>query len=245
MEGTILWSRSESPTKRTSFHRFTHFCVHGRAALLFAGMFAVLLSACGGTGDATGGSGQNNNGQNNNLIPTVSLTAPALGATVFDAVIVAASVSDNAGVAGIQFMLDGANLGAEDTSAPYSVSWDTTQTSDGSHTLTAVARDAAGNAVTSAPVTVTISNATTTSASAVLMWDANTETDVAGYRVYYGTSPGKYEQAKGQGIVASGTSHIVTGLTSGLRYYFTVTAFDASGNESGYAAEIYKDILSL
>lgn len=220
------------------FYRFTHFCVHGRAALLFAGMFAVLLSACGGggTGDAPGGSGQNN------LIPTVSLTAPASGATVFDAVIVAASVSDITGVMGIQFMLDGNDLGVEDTGAPYSVSWDTTLISDGSHALIAVARDAAGNTVTSAPVTVTVSNVTTTSTSAVLIWDANTETDVAGYRVYYGTSPGNYEQAKGGGIVASGTNHTVTGLISGLRYYFTVTAFDTSGNESNYAAEVYKDI---
>jgi len=62
-------------------------------------------------------------------------------------------------VVGVQFSLDGANLGAEDTSAPYSVSWDTTTTSNGSHTLTARARDAAGNFCTST-VTVTVSNDT-------------------------------------------------------------------------------------
>src|SRR5205814_1490122 len=59
-------------------------------------------------------------------------------------------------VRGVQFKLDGANLGAEDTTAPYSVSWNTTTATNGSHTLTAVARDAAGNATTSAPVTVTV-----------------------------------------------------------------------------------------
>src|SRR5206468_10055664 len=62
-------------------------------------------------------------------------------------------------VAGVQFRLDGVNLGAEDTSAPYSVSWDTTTTSNGFHTLTAVARDALGIRFTSDPVTVTVSNA--------------------------------------------------------------------------------------
>jgi hypothetical protein len=71
---------------------------------------------------------------------------------------VTAAASDDVGVAGVQFKLDGANLGAEDTSAPYTVAWDTTTKADGSHTLAAVARDAAGNSATSATVTVTVSN---------------------------------------------------------------------------------------
>jgi hypothetical protein len=91
--------------------------------------------------------------------PTVSVTFPASGATVSGTTSVTASASDNVGVVGVQFLLDGANLGAEDTSAPYSISWNTTGTANGSHTLTAVARDAAGNSRTSALVTVTVSNA--------------------------------------------------------------------------------------
>jgi hypothetical protein len=89
--------------------------------------------------------------------PTVSITSPANGATVNGTVSVSANASDNVGVVGVQFQLDGANLGAQDTSAPYSVSWNTTTASNGSHTLTATARDAAGNQ-TSAQVTVTVSN---------------------------------------------------------------------------------------
>ena len=61
-------------------------------------------------------------------------------------------------VRGVQFKLDGANLGAEDKSAPYSVSWNTTSASNGSHTLTAVATDILGMQRTSQPVTVTVSN---------------------------------------------------------------------------------------
>ena len=71
---------------------------------------------------------------------------------------VTASASDNVGVAGVQFLLDGAALGAEDTSAPYSISWDTRTASNGTHTLSGRARDAAGNLGTSASVTVTVSN---------------------------------------------------------------------------------------
>src|SRR5207247_2502725 len=58
----------------------------------------------------------------------------------------------------VQLQVDHADLGAEDTSAPYSVSWDTSTVSNGSHTLTARARDAAGKVATSSPVTVTVSN---------------------------------------------------------------------------------------
>jgi hypothetical protein len=89
----------------------------------------------------------------------VAITAPAGGATVSGAAVtVSATAGDNVGVVGVQFKLDGANLGAEDTTAPYAVTWDTTTVANGSHTLTAVARDAAGNTTTSAPVTVTVSN---------------------------------------------------------------------------------------
>jgi YD repeat-containing protein len=93
--------------------------------------------------------------------PTVSVTAPAGGATVSGtSTQITATASDNVGVAGVQFQIDGANLGSEDVSAPYSTTWNTTTTSNGSHTVTAVARDAAGNRQT-ASVTVTVSNTTT------------------------------------------------------------------------------------
>jgi hypothetical protein len=89
--------------------------------------------------------------------PTVMITSPASGATVSGTTPVTASASDNVGVAGVQFFVDGIATGAEDTTSPYSAAWDTTTATTGSHTLTAVARDAAGNTATSAPVTVTVS----------------------------------------------------------------------------------------
>ena len=92
--------------------------------------------------------------------PTVSMSTPASGATVSGtSVSVTASASDAVGVVGVQFRLDGANLGAEDTVAPYAVTWNTTTTANGSHVLTAVARDAAGNTRTSTARTVTVNNA--------------------------------------------------------------------------------------
>jgi len=96
--------------------------------------------------------------------PTVALTAPLTGTTVSGTVTVSASATDNVGVAGVQFKLDGTNLGAEVTAPPYAVTWNTTTTAAGAHTLTAAARDAAGNIGTSAGVAVTVANGSTTAA---------------------------------------------------------------------------------
>jgi hypothetical protein len=91
--------------------------------------------------------------------PTVSMSAPSNGATVSgSSVTVSANASDNVGVYGVQFKLDGNNIGAEDVASPYSISWNTTTIANGSHTLTAVARDAAGNSTTSTAITVTVNN---------------------------------------------------------------------------------------
>jgi len=91
--------------------------------------------------------------------PTVTLTSPTSGSTVSGPIEVRATASDDVGVAGVQFKLDDADLGGEDTTAPYAVSWDPSTASEGPHTLTAVARDDAGNMTTSEPVTVTVSHA--------------------------------------------------------------------------------------
>lgn len=91
---------------------------------------------------------------------TVSITAPASGATVSGTVTVSANASASAGVKGVQFLLDGADLGTQDTTSPYSVSWNTTTASDGAHVLAARATDQSGNTATSANVSVTVSQNT-------------------------------------------------------------------------------------
>src|SRR5258706_3095795 len=91
----------------------------------------------------------------------VTVTAPKSGATVIGAIAVHAKLSKfgSLTVVGVQFKLDGVNLGAEDANSPYQVRWDSAAGANGSHTLTAVARDTAGKTYTSAPVTVTVNNA--------------------------------------------------------------------------------------
>ena len=90
--------------------------------------------------------------------PTVALTAPANGSTVVGVASVTATASDDTAVTGVQFLLDGNNLGSVDTTAPYSYSWNTSTATNGAHTLSAAAFDAAGNIGTSTTVTVTVNN---------------------------------------------------------------------------------------
>ena len=88
--------------------------------------------------------------------PVVSITSPVAGASLGASVAISGAASDDVGVAGVQFQVDGGNLGAEVTTPPYAVTWNTGGATPGQHTLTAVARDAAGNDTISAGVVVTV-----------------------------------------------------------------------------------------
>jgi len=92
--------------------------------------------------------------------PSVSITSPAAGERVARNVTISAAASDAIGVTTVTFKVDGSVVGT-DAKPPYSVRWNTKDAADGSHTLRAEARDAAGNVGTSAAVTVIIGSATT------------------------------------------------------------------------------------
>jgi hypothetical protein len=103
--------------------------------------------------------------------PSVAITAPAASATVSGTVTVAAIASDDVAVVGLQFKVDGVNIGPEVAGQPYFVSWNTTTVADGTHVITAVARDGS-NVTTSSPVAVAVSNATGTAPPLIGQWSA-------------------------------------------------------------------------
>jgi len=89
-------------------------------------------------------------------LPTVAaVQAPA--SVVNRIVTLTVSASDNVGVTAVRFLVDGVLLGT-DNAAPYSMDWDTSGASEGDHTITAEADDAAGNSATSAAATITVQN---------------------------------------------------------------------------------------
>ena len=152
--------------------------------------------------------------------PQVALSAPAAGAVV-GTVTISANASDNIGVAGVQFRLNGVNLGAEDTVAPYSFSWNSTTSTNGSYSLTAVARDAGGNTTTSTPVTVTVNNA---AAGGLTIVNASLESDTNAdgisdcwQRAGYGTNTAVWSRVSGARTGSFSEQVQITARTSGDR----------------------------
>ena len=66
-----------------------------------------------------------------------------------------------------------------------------------------------------------------------LAWDSNAESDVAGYKVYYGTTSGKYTHSINVGNVTQATLDLPK-----KKYYISLTAYDTHGNESDYSNEV-------
>ncbi len=95
--------------------------------------------------------------QTDTIAPEVVITSPANGASISGTVPVSADASDNAGVVRVEFYRDSAVSLGTDTSAPYSVNWDSTS-SPGAHTIYATAYDASDNAATSTAIAVSVAD---------------------------------------------------------------------------------------
>jgi glucose/arabinose dehydrogenase/peptidoglycan/xylan/chitin deacetylase (PgdA/CDA1 family) len=95
------------------------------------------------------------------IAPLVSITSPTASSTVSGIVNITASSTDNVAVAGVKFLVDGVLIGSEDTASPYTASWNTASSTNGSHTISAVSRDTSGNIATSTNVLVNVSNVVT------------------------------------------------------------------------------------
>jgi|GEM_PF-1527726 len=179
------------------------------------------------------------------VAPSVALTAPVSGSTVSGTVPLSATAVDNVGVAGVQFSVDGAAAGAEDSEAPYAAAWISSTVADGSRVVTATGRDAAGNrASSSRPVTVrnadrssptvTItepSGGATLSGSVAVTAAASDDTGVAGVQL-------RVDGANlGAEVVQPpfGAAWDTTAAPNGTRA-LTAVARDAAGNRTTSAA---------
>jgi fibronectin type 3 domain-containing protein len=105
----------------------------------------------------------------------------------------------------------------------------------------AITVSAPGATTVTVPVNFTITAGAATTSSATLTWNANTESDLAGYKIYRATSSGAYGAPLAT-ISAGTVSYAATGLQSGNTYFFVVTAYDSAGNESAFSNEVSKSI---
>jgi hypothetical protein len=71
--------------------------------------------------------------------------------------------------------------------------------------------------------------------SAVVSWGVNTETDLAGYKVYWGMASGNYANVSDVGL---NTSKQIDSLADGTTHFFAVKAYDTSANESEFSTEV-------
>lgn len=99
---------------------------------------------------------------------------------------------------------------------------------------TAVSTTAGGQPATVPPTTVSSGTATLAWAAPSTNVDGTPLTNLAGYKVYYGTTPGIYSSID----VGYLTSCELGGLTKGQTYYFAVTAYDTNNNESDYSTTV-------
>jgi peptidoglycan/xylan/chitin deacetylase (PgdA/CDA1 family) len=177
--------------------------------------------------------------------PTVALTSPTNGSTVNGPTTLSANVGD-AAVTSVDFAVDGGSV-ASDSTAPYSVAWDSTSVGDGSHTITAHALDDANNEIGTDSVTVTVDNSgspppdTTPPASSIscnqnpcssttyynsavsVSLTATDGADGSGVQEIRYTTDGSDPSAS-NGTVYSGTFSVTTSTTIKYR------AFDKAGN---------------
>ncbi len=123
--------------------------------------------------------------------PSATLTAPSAG-TVSGTVALKATATDDVGVAGVQFLVDGSPVGSEDTSSPYEFSWASTGVANGTHKIAARARDTANQTTTSTEVSVTVSNSTPPVTGLVLAF---------GFEETAGTTANDSSTAKNNGTI--------------------------------------------
>ena len=211
-------------------------------ARMDAFMVKVPYQVLTGSSSGTGGSGSTDI-----TPPVVSFTSPSASVSLSGIVAVSATATDNVGVAGVQFKLDGADLGAEMTSAPYSVNWDTSTAAAGSHTLSAVARDTAGNTSTATlavttfldnlpPVISAVAASVSGSSAATVTWDTSQQ---ANSQVAYGTTTSYGSATVLNTSMVTAHSSAIAGLAAGTTYHYHVISGNASGVQAVSADQTF------
>ena len=157
-----------------------------------------------------------------------------------------ASVTDSPGVEDETYVIEGLESGTTYSVAvsAYEIQFTIDGEEQEEETALSEAAEVATDPDTTAPAvpsgfTVTDPEAITES-QVPLQWDANSESDLDFYRIEYGTTSGSDDGSKDVPAEA-GTQTTVTGLASEARYYFTISAVDESGNQSGAADELIVD----
>jgi hypothetical protein len=169
------------------------------------------------------------------VAPVANFTNPAAG-NVAGTITLSVNASDNDQIASVQFQIDGANIGAPDTVAPYSISYDTRNVLNGAHTISAVVSDRAGNKTTlnqavtmvNSPVVTVSIPAQGATVSGIVNITANVTSYDSSVSVQFKIDGGNYGGAQGgAGPHAIGYD---TMAVNNAAHSFGATATDNHGN---------------
>lgn len=138
----------------------------------------------------------------------------------------------------------GSGGGGGDGSTPNATASPSTATSAAPSTTTSpsppspvTSQTAPSTTTSQTPQSTSTSQTPQSTTSVTLAWNPNTDPDLGGYKIYETSSSGTYGAAIAT-VPASTTSFVVTGLQRGVTYFFVITAYDTSGNESARSAEV-------
>ena len=181
------------------------------------------------------------------VLPTVSVTAPTAGSTVSGTQTLSANASDNVGVAGVQFLVDGTAVGSEDLTSPYSVSLDTKTLTNAAHTVTARARDAAGNTATSAGISFTVNNSAASGTNIIpnpsleTVSPTNNALPLSWSKVKSGTNNASFTYLNTGHTGTRSLQTKITSFTSGVAYYQFDNQLVAAGKTYEYSVKYKAD----
>jgi len=191
--------------------------------------------------------------------PTVTITSPQDGSTVYEIATITCMSSDNEGVEKVELWVNGVSTGVTDNSEPYSFDWNTTTLEDGNYTIIIRSYDISENTTDSEPITLTVDNSLSNPTSVelypinyendsfVITWSQNIDADFQSYSLYESFS----EDMSGATLIyetdlLADTTYTVTGISSGETRYYQVVTKDVFGleSESAIGVALYTQLWS-
>ncbi len=166
------------------------------------------------------------------IAPSTSITTPASGAIVSGTVVVSATASDNIGVTSLEIDIDGVQKASNTNATSLSYSWNTTQVSNGQHTIVSKASDAAGHIATSSTVTVTVANGLAAPANLIAVASSTSQVTITWNAVASAASYQILRSSGNSSFAIAGTSvtpnFTNSGLSPNTTYLYQVRAVDSS-----------------
>ena len=173
--------------------------------------------------------------------PTITITYPQNGSTVYEIVTITCMLSDNEGVEKVELWVNGVSTGLIDNSEPYSFNWNTTLVDNGNYTITIRSYDTSENTTDSEPVVLTVDNSlsvpqggnitsvTYTTTEMMVEWEESSDGDFKDYKLLYSdTETGDRDTLETYTDIST-TSYTITEFDPLIENWFWVKVTDTLG----------------